>query len=86
MPYFKLPTNQNGIGNRFIEGGFAIPGSFTLANTWIFGGMIQYDFKRASQAYGEGSASVYLARTLLRNLSGLMAYDLNPYCGVAYRF
>ncbi|NDF12620.1 MAG: transporter [Proteobacteria bacterium] len=43
LPYIKLPTNQNDLGNDDVEGGFGIPFVFNLKDGWSIGGMTQFN-------------------------------------------
>jgi outer membrane putative beta-barrel porin/alpha-amylase len=39
MPFVKLPTNQDGLGNDAVEGGLILPFDWGLPWEWAFGGM-----------------------------------------------
>lgn len=43
LPYVKLPTNQDNLGNNEYEGGIGLPFNFTLADGWSIGGMTQFN-------------------------------------------
>ena len=57
IPYVKLPTNQDDLGNDEYEGGFGIPFNINFAGGWSFGGMTQ--FNAISQADGSGYDPAY---------------------------
>jgi hypothetical protein len=44
IPYVKLPTNQNGLGNSEMEGGLGIPFLLNFPDGWSLGGTTQVDF------------------------------------------
>ena len=46
MPYLKLPTNQDHLGNNSVEGGIILPLAVELPAGWGMGLMTQYDFNR----------------------------------------
>jgi hypothetical protein len=44
MPFIKLPTADEGLGNDEVEGGIIIPFAAALPNDWSFGAMLEIDF------------------------------------------
>ncbi len=46
MPYVKLPTNQDDLGNDSVEGGLIVPLAVELPRGWGMGVMTQFDFIR----------------------------------------
>lgn len=46
MPFIKWPTNQNNLGNNYIEGGLIIPYARDLPNGWGLGVMTEIDVVR----------------------------------------
>jgi hypothetical protein len=48
MPFFKFPTNQDGLGNDSIEGGIIAPLAVELSGGWGLGLMTEVDFLRDS--------------------------------------
>jgi len=52
MPFVKLPTNQDGLGNNSVEGGVIFPYDVQLPYEWSMGGMTEVDFAR--DAVGSG--------------------------------
>jgi hypothetical protein len=52
IPYVKLPTARDGIGNGAVEGGVSVPVNITLSEVWSLGFSPEFDaFKDAN---GEG--------------------------------
>jgi hypothetical protein len=43
MPYLKVPTNQDGLGNHKVEGGLIVPVAVSLPRGWDMGFMTQLD-------------------------------------------
>ena len=52
MPYMKLPTNQDQLGNRSVEGGLIAPFAMELPAGWSLGAMPQIDFMRDTRSSG----------------------------------
>lgn len=46
MPFVKIPTNTNGLGNDSVEGGIIVPFAADLAGGWGFGAMTELDVLR----------------------------------------
>jgi hypothetical protein len=44
LPYIKLPTNQDNLGNDEVEGGIGLPFNINFAGGWNLGGMTQLNF------------------------------------------
>lgn len=44
MPYVKMPSNQDGLGNKAWEGGIILPLAVALPAEWSMGVMTQFDF------------------------------------------
>lgn len=53
LPFVKLPTNSNGLGNRYIEGGVILPYDFKAFGNIDIGAMTEVDMQRnnADTAY-----------------------------------
>lgn len=43
MPWIKLPTASDGLGNDDVEGGLIVPFGADLGNDWSFGAMLEVD-------------------------------------------
>jgi len=52
MPYVKLPTNQDDLGNNSVEGGLIAPLAVELPRGWGMGLMTQFDYVRDEGARG----------------------------------
>ncbi len=52
MPYVKLPTNQDGLGNHSVEGGLILPLAVELPAGWGLGLMTQLDLVRDGASSG----------------------------------
>jgi hypothetical protein len=44
MPFVKIPTADDGLGNGEVEGGLIVPFAASLAGDWGFGAMLEVDF------------------------------------------
>lgn len=60
MPFVKIPTSQNGIGNGSVEGGIIIPFAVKLSETWDVGMQTELDLN----ANGGGSYNVGFVNTI----------------------
>ena len=60
MPFVKIPTSQNGIGNGSVEGGIIIPFAVKLSETWDVGMQTELDLN----AKGGGSYNVGFVNTI----------------------
>jgi hypothetical protein len=66
LPFLKIPTNQDNLGNDKYEGGLAVPFSFALADTWSLGVLTQLSFIAGADGSGYDPAytnSVALGKT-----------------------
>lgn len=72
IPYVKLPTAREGIGNGAVEGGISVPVNVTLSDVWSLGFSPEFDaFKNAN---GDGhhfntSQTVVVGYALLGDLT-----------------
>ena len=46
MPFAKLPTNQDDLGNNAVEGGLIVPLAVALPHRWSLGAMTELDVNR----------------------------------------
>jgi hypothetical protein len=60
MPFIKIPTSQNGIGNGSVEGGIIFPFAVKLSDTWDVGMQTELDLN----ANGGGSSNVGFVNTV----------------------
>jgi hypothetical protein len=77
MPYVKLPTNQDGLGNRSVEGGFIVPLSVDLPQGWNLGAMTQVDLVRDGATSGyhpEFVNTITFNHGIVGNLGGFVEF------------
>lgn len=77
MPFLKLPTNQDGLGNNAVEGGVIFPLAIVCPHGWALGMMTEFDFNRDAAGrnyHTEFVNSITLSRTLLGNLAGYVEW------------
>jgi Putative MetA-pathway of phenol degradation len=73
MPYVKLPTNQDNLGNNSVEGGVIFPFALELPAGWSMGLMTQLDLVHDASGSGhhpEFLNSVTFGHDLIGNLAG----------------
>jgi hypothetical protein len=69
MPFVKLPTNQDHLGNDAVEGGVIIPLAVQLPHGWDMGAMTEVDFLRDENG-GDHHASFVNSVTFGHGLFG----------------
>ena len=77
MPYLKLPTNQDQLGNNSVEGGLILPLAVKLPAGWDMGIMTQFDFNRDLVGRGrhvEFINSITFAHDLVGKLGGYVEF------------
>ena len=77
MPYFKLPTNQDGLGNRSVEGGLIAPLAVELPAGWGMGLMTQLDIVRdqaGSRYHPEFVNSITFGHDIIGDLGGYVEF------------
>jgi hypothetical protein len=52
MPFVKIPTNQDDLGNNAVEGGLILPLSVALPAGWTMGAMTEFDFNENDEDDG----------------------------------
>lgn len=73
MPFLKLPTAADGLGNDEVEGGLIIPFAAELPGGWGFGAMLEVDFLADEDGrYAEWIASATVGRDLIGDLGGFL--------------
>jgi len=73
MPFLKLPTNQNGLGNDSVEGGIILPLAVELPRGWGMGAMVEFDVIRDGDDDGyhvEFIQTIAFGRDIVGNLGG----------------
>jgi len=77
MPYVKLPTNQDRLGNNSVEGGVIFPLAVALPHEFGLGVMTQFDFIRDEDDGGhhpEFVNSITLSHDLVGELGGYVEF------------
>src|SRR6266550_835814 len=73
MPYVKLPTNQDNLGNNSVEGGVIFPFALELPAGWSMGLMTQLDLVHDASGSGhhpEFLNSITFGHDIIGNLAG----------------
>jgi hypothetical protein len=73
MPFLKLPTNQDELGNNSVEGGVIFPFAAALPYGWGMGLMTQVEFNRDEGGRGHHGAfvnSITFSHDIIGNLAG----------------
>jgi Putative MetA-pathway of phenol degradation len=76
IPFLKLPTNQDHLGNRAVEGGVGIPYAFDIPG-WDVGFQTTFSFNRNDVGHGyhmECDNSVSIGHPLIGKLSAYMEF------------
>ena len=77
MPFVKLPTNQDDLGNNSVEGGLIVPLAVQLPYDWSMGLMTEFDFVRDSAGTGhhpEFINSITFGHDIVGNLAGYVEF------------
>jgi outer membrane putative beta-barrel porin/alpha-amylase len=78
MPYVKLPTNTDNVGNNSVEGGLIIPLAVSLPQEWNLGLMTQVDIKHDDTSFvgyhWEFVNSITFSRGIVGDLSGFVEF------------
>lgn len=77
LPFVKLPTGKDGIGNRHVEGGLILPLSFSLPAGFDLGTMAEFDvtYDEDRDDYGVDFVhSASLSHKLVGELEGYLEY------------
>jgi hypothetical protein len=74
MPFVKLPTAREGLGNDSVEGGFIVPYASDLGSGWGFGAMTEIVVRNDAD---DGHASIWvntatISRALTEKLGGFV--------------
>jgi hypothetical protein len=73
MPFVKIPTNQNDLGNRALEGGIIFPFAMDLPAEWSLGAQAQVDRLQNSDSsdyHQEFSNTVTVSHDIVGKLAG----------------
>src|SRR5262249_44509070 len=77
MPFLKLPTNQDHLGNKSVEGGVIFPLAVELPKGWGMGLMTEVDFIRDGAGRGhhpEFINSITFGHDIVGKLGGYMEF------------
>ena len=77
MPYVKLPTNQDDLGNNSVEGGLIVPLAVELPKGWGMAVMTQLDYLRDESGSGhhpEFVNTITFGHQIVGNLDGYVEF------------
>jgi hypothetical protein len=77
MPYVKLPTNQDDLGNNSVEGGLIVPLAVELPKGWGMSVMTQFDYIRDEAGRGhhpEFVNTITFGHQIIGNLNGYVEF------------
>jgi len=77
MPFVKLPTNQDELGNNSVEGGIILPLAVELPRGFGMGLMTEFDFNRDAAGDGHHTEfinTITLSRDIVGNLGGYVEF------------
>jgi hypothetical protein len=77
MPFIKIPTASDGLGNDEVEGGIIIPFAASLPGDWGFGAMVEVDYLSDDDGSGrhlEFVTSVTLSHDIVGDLGGYVEF------------
>lgn len=77
MPFVKLPTNQDDLGNNAVEGGIIVPLALALPRGWGMGLMTEIDFNEAGSGSGyhtEFINSITFSHDIVGRLGGYVEF------------
>ncbi len=77
MPFVKIPTNEDHLGNHAVEGGLILPLAVALPGGWDMGLMAEFDFDEDADADGyheEFVNSITFGHDIVGNLSGFVEF------------
>ena len=77
MPFVKLPTNQDDLGNHAVEGGLILPLAVELPGGWSMGLMAEFDFNEDGDGGGyhtEFVDSITFSHDIVGQLGGYVEF------------
>ncbi len=77
MPFVKIPTNQDDLGNNGVEGGLILPLAVELPGGWSMGLMTEYDYVRNGEGSGYHSEfinTVTVSHDIIGDLGGYVEF------------
>jgi hypothetical protein len=75
MPFLKVPTAADGLGNDRVEAGVILPFAAELPGGWDFGTMLELDWLAREDGHGHQAAfvtSITFGHTIIGNLDGYL--------------
>jgi hypothetical protein len=80
ISFAKFPTNQDGLGNKAVEGGVIVPLEIKLAEDWDLGMMTEVDSRRnenGSAYHLESINTITVAHRIVGSLEGYVEFYSN---------
>ena len=77
MPFLKIPTNEDSLGNHAVEGGIILPLAVNLPGGWDTGLMAEFDFDEDDDADGyheEFVDSITFGHDIIGPVSGFIEF------------
>ena len=77
MPFIKIPTAQDDLGNGAVEGGVILPLAVALPGGWGMGLMAEFDFNEDGDGRGRHTAfvdSITFSHSIAGNLGGYVEF------------
>jgi hypothetical protein len=77
LPFVKIPTNEDGLGNSAVEGGMAIPLGIDLPGGWGMGLMTQFEVNQNGSGVGEHYVfvnSATISHAIISKLDGYVEF------------
>ena len=77
MPFVKIPTSQDDLGNHAVEGGIILPVAVGLPKGWDLGAMTELDFAEDSSGHDyhlEFVNSITVSHPIVGHLSGYLEF------------
>jgi len=77
MPFIKVPTNQDDLGNHAVEGGLILPLAIELPGEWDMGTMLEIDHVQdstGSDYHQEIIESITFGHAICKGLSGYLEF------------
>jgi hypothetical protein len=77
MPFVKLPTHQDNLGNDAVEGGLIVPFAMALSGGWNLGMMTEVDFNEDADGSGHHAEfinTITVSRDIVGNLGGYVEF------------
>jgi hypothetical protein len=77
MPFVKIPTASDGLGNGEVEGGLIVPFGADLPGEWGFGAMVEVDFLADDEGSGRKTelvATITFSHPIVGELGGWVEF------------